>query len=222
MCPRTSSGRSRTTREFAPRCRRSSSCWIAAPASSSCPTSAGPRENPTASIPSTRSRVACRTCCRSDASGSSRAPTPTRHREGHAGSIVRRGPPREHAIPRRRRNQRPPVVRARLAQLGDFYVNDAFGSAHRAHASTEGVARLPAAGGGRPADGEGTRVPRQARWHDPKRPFVAILGGAKISGKIDVIEALLPKVDRMLIGGAMACTFSKAMGLETGKSLVEH
>jgi phosphoglycerate kinase len=107
-----------------------------------------------------------------------------------------------------------------LAQLGDFYVNDAFGSAHRAHASTEGVAHYlrPAVAGllmQRELDYLGSAL------ENPKRPFVAVLGGAKISGKIDVIEQLLPKVDRLIIGGAMACTFFKAMGLETGKSLVE-
>ena len=107
-----------------------------------------------------------------------------------------------------------------LAELGDLYVNDAFGSAHRAHASTEGVARyLKPAVAGMLMEKElqylGTALA------EPKRPFVAILGGAKISGKIDVIEQLLPKVDQMIIGGAMACTFFNAMGLETGKSLVE-
>jgi phosphoglycerate kinase len=107
-----------------------------------------------------------------------------------------------------------------LAELGDVYVNDAFGSAHRAHASTEGVARYlkPAVAG--------LLMEKELQYlgaavADPKRPFVAILGGAKISGKIDVIQNLLPKVDRLIIGGAMACTFFKAMGLETGKSLVE-
>ena len=107
-----------------------------------------------------------------------------------------------------------------LAELGDLYVNDAFGSAHRAHASTEGVARYlkPAVAG--------LLMEKELEYlgkalSNPKRPFVAVLGGAKISGKIDVIEAMLPKVDRMIIGGAMACTFFKAMGLETGKSLVE-
>jgi phosphoglycerate kinase len=107
-----------------------------------------------------------------------------------------------------------------LAQLGDFYVNDAFGSAHRAHASTEGVAHhlKPAVAG--------LLMTRELEYlggvmEHPASPFVAILGGAKISGKIDVIDQLLPKVDRLLIGGAMACTFFKAMGLETGKSLVE-
>lgn len=107
-----------------------------------------------------------------------------------------------------------------LAELGDLYVNDAFGSAHRAHASTEGVARhrKPAVAGllmQKELDYLGDAL------DNPKRPFVAILGGSKISGKIDVIEALLPKVDALLVGGAMACTFYRAMGLETGKSLVE-
>ena len=108
-----------------------------------------------------------------------------------------------------------------LARLGDFYVNDAFGAAHRAHASTEGVAQhlKPAVAG--------FLMEKELRYlggalSDPERPFVAVLGGAKISGKIDVIEQLLPKVDRLLIGGAMACTFFRAMGLQTGKSLVEE
>ncbi|HKP29765.1 MAG TPA: phosphoglycerate kinase, partial [Gemmatimonadales bacterium] len=107
-----------------------------------------------------------------------------------------------------------------FARLGDFYVNDAFGSAHRAHASTEGVARhLHPAVAGLLMEKELEYLGRALA--EPKRPFVAILGGAKISGKIDLIEALLPKVDTILIGGAMACTFFKAMGLETGNSLVE-
>jgi phosphoglycerate kinase len=108
-----------------------------------------------------------------------------------------------------------------LAALGDFFVNDAFGSAHRAHSSTVGVAEYL-----RPAVA-GLLMEKELEYlggalADPKRPFVAILGGAKISGKIDVIEQLLPKVDGLLIGGAMACTFYRAMGLETGKSLVEE
>ncbi|HEU5220278.1 MAG TPA: phosphoglycerate kinase [Gemmatimonadales bacterium] len=108
----------------------------------------------------------------------------------------------------------------RLAQLGDLYVNDAFGSAHRAHASTEGVAHLlkPAVSGFL-MDKELTYLGRALSG--PKRPFIAVLGGAKVSGKMDLIESLLPKVDAILIGGAMACTFFKAMGLETGRSLVE-
>ncbi|MCC6927448.1 MAG: phosphoglycerate kinase [Gemmatimonadaceae bacterium] len=107
-----------------------------------------------------------------------------------------------------------------FARLGDLYVNDAFGSAHRAHSSTAGVTAYlkPAVAGflmEKELDYLGTAVA------EPRRPFIAILGGAKVSGKIDVIEALLPKVDGLLIGGAMACTFFKAMGLETGTSLVE-
>jgi phosphoglycerate kinase len=107
-----------------------------------------------------------------------------------------------------------------LAKLGDVYVNDAFGSAHRAHASTEGVAHLlkPAVAG---LLMEKELEYLGAALSNPRRPFVAVLGGAKISGKIDVIQSLLPKVDQMIIGGAMACTFFKAMGLETGRSLVE-
>ena len=108
-----------------------------------------------------------------------------------------------------------------FAALGDFYVNDAFGSAHRAHASTEGVAHLlkPAVSGFLME--QELRYLGEALDH-PRRPFVAVLGGAKVSGKIDLIEALLPKVDQILVGGAMACTFFRAMGLETGKSLVEE
>jgi phosphoglycerate kinase len=107
-----------------------------------------------------------------------------------------------------------------FAALGDFYVNDAFGSAHRAHASSEAVAHLlkPAVAG--------YLMDKELRFlgdalRNPRRPFLAVLGGAKISGKIDVIEALLPKCDAILIGGAMACTFFASMGLEVGKSLVE-
>jgi len=113
-----------------------------------------------------------------------------------------------------------PALAERFAALGDFYVNDAFGSAHRAHASTAGVAQLL-----KPAV-SGFLMERELEYlgqalTNPKRPFVAVMGGAKISGKIDLIEALLPTVDAILIGGAMACTFFKAMGLEVGTSLVE-
>jgi phosphoglycerate kinase len=108
-----------------------------------------------------------------------------------------------------------------FAALGDFYVNDAFGSAHRAHASTEAVAHLlkPAVAG--------FLVERELQHlgellGNPKRPFIAVLGGAKISGKIDVIRALLPQVDELLLGGAMACTFFAAMGLEVGSSFIER
>ena len=113
-----------------------------------------------------------------------------------------------------------PVLSAALARLGDLYVNDAFGTAHRAHASTAGVTGFL-----RPAVA-GLLMEKELAWlggalEKPARPFLAILGGSKISGKVDVIEALLPKVDGLLIGGAMACTFYRAMDLPTGTSLVE-
>jgi len=113
-----------------------------------------------------------------------------------------------------------PRLSRALASLGDLFVNDAFGTAHRAHASTEGISEFlkPAVAGllmERELDYLGKAL------EGAEKPFVAILGGSKISGKIDVIEALLPKVDGLLVGGAMACTFYRAMGLETGKSLVE-
>jgi phosphoglycerate kinase len=113
-----------------------------------------------------------------------------------------------------------PELAKAFAALGDFYVNDAFGSAHRAHASTEAVAKLI-----KPAV-SGFLMEKELQYlgaalENPRRPFVAVLGGAKVSGKIDLIENLLPRVDEILIGGAMACTFFRAMGLETGTSLVE-
>jgi phosphoglycerate kinase len=116
--------------------------------------------------------------------------------------------------------QNDPELAKVFAALGDLYVNDAFGSAHRAHASTEAVARLL-----KPAV-SGFLMERELKYlgdalDQPRRPFVAVLGGAKVSGKIDLIEALLPKVDQIVIGGAMACTFFRAMGLEVGTSLVE-
>jgi phosphoglycerate kinase len=112
-----------------------------------------------------------------------------------------------------------------LADLGDLYVNDAFGSAHRAHASTVGAAEVIRSRGGEAV--AGFLMERELRYlglalEAPDRPFVAVLGGAKISGKIDVIQALLPRVNRLLIGGAMANTFFRALGLETGQSLVEE
>jgi phosphoglycerate kinase len=118
-----------------------------------------------------------------------------------------------------------PDLSRQLAELADVYVNDAFGSAHRAHSSTAGVAEIIRERGGLAA--AGLLMQRELNYlgsalEDPRRPFVAILGGAKISGKIDVIQALLPKVDRLLIGGAMANTFFRAQGLETGSSLVEE
>jgi phosphoglycerate kinase len=113
-----------------------------------------------------------------------------------------------------------PAMAEALASLADLYVNDAFGSAHRAHASTEGVAHyLPSAAG--------FLLEKEIRYlgeavADPKHPFVAILGGAKISDKIGVIENLLERADQILIGGGMANTFFKAQGYPVGDSLVEE
>ena len=110
---------------------------------------------------------------------------------------------------------------ASLAVLADLYVNDAFGAAHRAHASVEGITHhLPRAAAG-------LLMERELKYlglalQSPERPFVAILGGAKVSDKIEVIQNLLGKVDRLLIGGAMAYTFFKARGMAIGRSLVEE
>jgi phosphoglycerate kinase len=112
-----------------------------------------------------------------------------------------------------------PEFARQLAALGQVYVNDAFGSAHRAHASTEGVAHhLPAVAG--------FLIEKELEFlgqavENPLHPYVAILGGAKISDKVGVIERLLKQCDRLLIGGGMANTFFKAMGFEVGDSLVE-
>ena len=107
-----------------------------------------------------------------------------------------------------------------LASFAEIYVNDAFGTAHRAHASTEGVTHyLPAVAGyliGKELDFLGNAV------ENPKRPFVAILGGAKVKDKIGVITNLLEKVDTLIIGGGMAYTFQKALGYEIGKSLLDE
>jgi len=118
-----------------------------------------------------------------------------------------------------------PGLAASWAALGDLFVNDAFGAAHRAHASTAGLAEAMVARGGEAVAGH--LMARELRFleealRDPERPFVAIVGGAKISSKIGVISALLPRVDRLLIGGAMANTFFRALGLDTGASLVEE
>lgn len=113
-----------------------------------------------------------------------------------------------------------PAFARQLASLADLYVNDAFGTAHRAHASTEGVAHiLPGVAGylmQKEIDYLGKAL------GDPERPFVAILGGAKVKDKIAVIENLLPQVDRLLIGGGMAFTFLKAQGHEIGNSLLDE
>jgi phosphoglycerate kinase len=117
-----------------------------------------------------------------------------------------------------------PAFAEKLAKVADVYVNDAFGAAHRAHASTEGVARVVAKRGGQCA--AGLLMERELKFlgdelEKPARPFVVILGGAKVSDKIQVIDRLLEKADALLIGGAMAYTFRLAQGYKTGQSLVE-
>jgi phosphoglycerate kinase len=113
-----------------------------------------------------------------------------------------------------------PAFAALLAKLADVYVNDAFGAAHRAHASVEALVRLM------PEAGAGLLMEKELRYlggalANPERPFVAIIGGAKVSDKIEVIDNLIPRVDTLIIGGAMAYTFFKAAGTPVGKSLVE-
>jgi phosphoglycerate kinase len=108
-----------------------------------------------------------------------------------------------------------------LAKLADYYVNDAFGTAHRAHASTVGITKFVQ------KSAAGLLMQKELEYlgkalHDPRQPFVAILGGAKVSDKIPVIQNLMTKVNALLIGGGMAYTFLKAMGRQVGKSLVEE
>ena len=117
-----------------------------------------------------------------------------------------------------------PAFAEKLAKVADVYVNDAFGAAHRAHASTEGVARVVARRGGKCA--AGLLMERELKFlgdelDKPAHPFVVILGGAKVSDKIKVIDRLLEKANTILIGGAMAYTFRLAQGYKTGKSLIE-
>lgn len=113
-----------------------------------------------------------------------------------------------------------PELSARYAKLGEAFVLDAFGSAHRAHASVVGVARLLPSYAGFLMEKEVRALSRLLE--NPERPYAVVIGGAKVSDKIGVLEALLPRIDRLLIGGAMAFTFLKALGGEVGKSLVEE
>jgi phosphoglycerate kinase len=112
-----------------------------------------------------------------------------------------------------------PTFAAQLASLADVYVNDAFGTAHRAHASTEGVAHILPGYAGLLIEKEIAHLGQA--MESPKRPFVAIMGGSKVKDKIALIDNLLPKVDRLLIGGGMTYTFLKAQGLEIGKSILD-
>ena len=109
---------------------------------------------------------------------------------------------------------------AQLAALGDLYVNDAFSAAHRAHASTEGIAHVLPAAAGRNMEAELKAL--SGALNDPKRPLAAIVGGAKVSSKLDVLGHLLAKVDRLIIGGGMANTFLYAQGIAVGASLCEQ
>src|SRR6187455_2958192 len=113
-----------------------------------------------------------------------------------------------------------PAFVERLAKLGDIFVNDAFSAAHRAHASTEGLARKLPAYAGRTMQAELEALGKALEA--PKRPVIAIIGGAKVSTKIDLLENLVTKVDALVIGGGMANTFLHAQGIEVGKSLAER
>lgn len=118
-----------------------------------------------------------------------------------------------------------PALARALAQLGEGFVGDAFGVAHRAHASNVGAAREIRERGG-PAVA-GLLMAREVHFlrealRDPERPFVAVMGGAKVSGKLELIHSILPRVDRLLVGGAMAHTFFRALGLTIGRSMVEE
>ena len=114
-----------------------------------------------------------------------------------------------------------PAFAAALAALADVYVDDAFGAAHRAHASVAGMVQLmPSAGAGLLMEKELTYL--GMALGEPERPFVAVIGGAKVSDKIEIIESMLARVDRLIIGGAMAYTFFKALGMPVGRSLVEE
>ena len=113
-----------------------------------------------------------------------------------------------------------PAVAQRFARLGDLYVNDAFSAAHRAHASTEGLAHLLPAYAGRAMEAELKAL--QKALGEPERPVAAVVGGAKVSTKLEVLRHLVTKVDHLVIGGGMANTFLAARGVDVGKSLCEH
>jgi phosphoglycerate kinase len=113
-----------------------------------------------------------------------------------------------------------PALAAAMAKLGDLYVNDAFSAAHRAHASTEGLAHLLPAYAGRAMEAELTALDKALG--NPEHPVAAVVGGAKVSTKLDVLKHLVAKVDHLIIGGGMANTFLAARGVDVGKSLCEH
>jgi phosphoglycerate kinase len=113
-----------------------------------------------------------------------------------------------------------PALAAQMALLGDFYVNDAFSAAHRAHASTEGLAHILPAFAGRAMEAELKAL--EKALGQPEKPVAAVVGGAKVSSKLDVLRHLVAKVDHLIIGGGMANTFLAARGVNVGKSLCEH
>ena len=113
-----------------------------------------------------------------------------------------------------------PALAAAMAELGDFYVNDAFSAAHRAHSSTEGLAHLLPAYAGRSMEAELKAL--EKALGQPERPVAAVVGGAKVSTKLDVLQNLVAKVDHLIIGGGMANTFLAARGVDVGRSLCEH
>jgi phosphoglycerate kinase len=113
-----------------------------------------------------------------------------------------------------------PELSAAMAELGDIYVNDAFSAAHRAHSSTEGIAHLLPAYAGRAMEAELKAL--EKALGDPERPVAAVVGGAKVSTKLDVLQNLVAKVDHLIIGGGMANTFLAARGVDVGRSLCEH
>ena len=157
----------------------------------------------------------CRRCRRCSA-GRSPSPTtasaPKAEGRGRGDEGRRRPAPGEHPLPHGRREERSGLRRSACAKLGDIYVNDAFSAAHRAHASTEGLAHLLPAYAGRAMQAELEAL--EAALGSPKRPVVAIVGGAKVSTKIDLLENLVGKVDALVIGGGMANTFLAAKGID--------
>ncbi len=116
--------------------------------------------------------------------------------------------------------QNDPALVAEMAKLGDFYVNDAFSAAHRAHASTEGLAHVLPAFAGRAMEAELDALDKALG--NPEHPVAAVVGGAKVSTKLDVLKHLVARVDHLIIGGGMANTFLAARGVDVGKSLCEH
>ena len=128
--------------------------------------------------------------------------------------------PRKHPLPCKGEEKNDPALVAEMAKLGDLYVNDAFSAAHRAHASTEGLAHALPAFAGRSMQTELEAL--EKALGRPEHPVAAVVGGAKVSTKLDVLQQMVAKVDHLIIGGGMANTFLAARGVDVGKSLCEH